>query len=75
MSQVQDNFTVCNQCGGAIPSSADKIRGVNGTLILSGNETGFATMDFCCSAHLVAWIQAQPQVATPSPLYNPPPVL
>lgn len=73
MAQVQDNFTVCDECGGAIPAAADKVRGVNATLIIGGVPTTFQNLDFCCTAHMGAWIASKPAVSTPSPLYAPPP--
>lgn len=73
MSRVTDQYVVCDQCGGSIPDAADCIKGVNGVLVLSGAQIGFANLDFCCSAHLGAWVGAQPTVPTPDPPYSPPP--
>lgn len=72
-SQVTDRFTVCNECGGAIPDTVDRITGVNGTLIIGGAAHGFQGLDFCCTAHMAAWVGKQPQVPTPNPPYPPPP--
>jgi hypothetical protein len=73
MSKIEKGYTVCDQCNGAIPGGADHITEVQGTLVLSGQQTSFGVMDFCCSAHMSDWVNAHPSVATPNPLYPPPP--
>lgn len=65
-------FVVCDGCGGVIPTSAEQIRGVQGTLTSQGATQAFGPLDFCCTAHLEAWLAGVPVVATPSPPYTPP---
>jgi hypothetical protein len=77
MSQSTFTYTICNQCGGAIPAGADAVLNIAGALMIDGVVTNFPGMDFCCSAHLAEWVGSQPQVATPDPPYTapePPPV-
>lgn len=65
---------VCDQCKGVIPTGAQCITGVNATLVLSTTGTQvYVNLDFCCTAHMGAYLQTQPVIPEPSPLYQPVP--
>jgi hypothetical protein len=61
--------TICNQCNGVFPPGAPYIANVGGTLKLTSGEEPFPNLDFCCTDHLTAHVQAQPTIATPEPPY------
>lgn len=62
---------VCDQCKGVIPDDAQYIRNVSATFALTGGEQAYSNLDFCCTSHLVAYLQGQPTVADPPEAYQP----
>jgi hypothetical protein len=72
VARVTEQVVVCDACGGEIPTGADFIGNVNGVLVAGGEQTGFADKDFCCTEHMLDWVQQVPAVPTPSPPYPPP---
>lgn len=66
-------FRVCNQCSGSIPKEVNFIFNVSGFLKISGTVQNFSDLDFCSTQHMIDWINTQPVIPVPNPLYTPAP--